>query len=51
LVKNGGEAALALLRLTAATADVFPPLKSAAAGALYIVDTVKVLINLISIIC
>ncbi|KAG8725088.1 hypothetical protein FRC09_008766 [Ceratobasidium sp. 395] len=33
--------ALQLLRLTAASADAFPPLKSAAGGALHIVELVK----------
>ncbi|KAG8793853.1 POC1 centriolar protein A [Ceratobasidium sp. 428] len=35
------DVALELLRLTAAAWDVFPPLKSAAEGALYIADRVK----------
>jgi hypothetical protein len=42
VLREGGEAALALLRLTYAAADVFPPLKSAAGGALHIVDMVTV---------
>ena len=42
VLKEGGEGALALLRLTAAAADVFPPLKSAAGGALHIAELVKV---------
>jgi hypothetical protein len=41
-VKEGGEAAFALLKLTVAAADAFPPLKSAAGGALHIIDLVKV---------
>ncbi|KAG8781747.1 POC1 centriolar protein A [Ceratobasidium sp. 428] len=36
-----GDVALQLLRLTAASADAFPPLKSAAGGALHIVELVK----------
>ncbi|KAG9122450.1 POC1 centriolar protein A [Ceratobasidium sp. 392] len=36
-----GEAALQLLRLTAASADAFPALKSAAGGALHIAELVK----------
>ncbi|KAF8594481.1 hypothetical protein BDV93DRAFT_515736 [Ceratobasidium sp. AG-I] len=36
-----GDIALQLLRLTAASADVFPPLKSAAGDALYIAEIVK----------
>ncbi|KAG8793494.1 POC1 centriolar protein A [Ceratobasidium sp. 428] len=36
-----GDVALQLLRLTAASADVFPPLKSAAGGALHIAELVK----------
>jgi hypothetical protein len=37
-----GEVALALLKVTAATSDWFPPLKSAAGGALHIAELVKV---------
>ncbi|KAG8718505.1 POC1 centriolar protein A [Ceratobasidium sp. 395] len=36
-----GDVAIELLRLTAAAADVFPPLKSAASGALHIAEIVK----------
>ncbi|KAG9083393.1 hypothetical protein FRC06_004553, partial [Ceratobasidium sp. 370] len=36
-----GDVALQLLRLTAASADAFPPLKSAAGGALHIAEIVK----------
>ncbi|KAF8598006.1 TPR-like protein [Ceratobasidium sp. AG-I] len=36
-----GDVALQLLRLTAASADVLPPLKSAAGGALYIAEIIK----------
>ncbi|KAF8594814.1 hypothetical protein BDV93DRAFT_130317 [Ceratobasidium sp. AG-I] len=36
-----GDVALQLLRLTAASADVLPPLKSAASGALYIAEIIK----------
>ena len=42
VLKEAGEIALALLRLTSASADVFPPLKSAAGGALHIVEIVVV---------
>jgi hypothetical protein len=41
-LEQGGEAALALLKLTDASADAFPPLKAAASGALYIADMVMV---------
>jgi hypothetical protein len=37
-----GTAALQLLRLTQASMDVFPPLKSVADGALYITELVSV---------
>jgi hypothetical protein len=46
VVKETGEAVLALLKLTRATADVFPPLKSAAGGALHIAEIVMVHISL-----
>jgi hypothetical protein len=46
VVKETGAAVLALLRLTSATADVFPPLKSAAGGALHIAEIVVVHISL-----
>ncbi|KAG8773178.1 hypothetical protein FRC12_002685, partial [Ceratobasidium sp. 428] len=36
-----GDVAIELLRLTTAAADVFPPLKSAASGALHIAEIVK----------
>jgi hypothetical protein len=42
ILKESGEAIFALLKLTSASADAFPPLKSAATGALYIADTVLV---------
>jgi hypothetical protein len=42
ILTEGGEAAWALLRLTHAAADVFPPLKGAVGGALHIIDIVKV---------
>jgi hypothetical protein len=41
-LKEVGEVGLALLRLTSVSADAFPPLKSAACGALYIVELVAV---------
>jgi len=37
-----GEVALALLRVTAASSDWFPPMKGAAGGALHIAELVKV---------
>ena len=37
-----GKAALELLRMTAASADVFPPLRSVAEGVLHITDIVEV---------
>jgi hypothetical protein len=42
VLKEVGEFGLALLRLTSVSADAFPPLKSAACGALYIVELVAV---------
>jgi hypothetical protein len=45
ILTETGEVALALLRLTEASSDCFPPLKSAAAGALHIVELVKVRIH------
>jgi len=45
-VKESGEAIFALLKLTSATADAFPPLKSAAGGALHIAELVLVRIYL-----
>ena len=39
-----GEVALALLRVTAASSDWFPPMKGAAGGALHIAELVKVCI-------
>ena len=44
-LKEGGDAAFALLKLTYAAADAFPPLKSAAGGALHIAELVKVRIS------
>jgi hypothetical protein len=41
-LKESGEAVFALLKLTSASADAFPPLKSAAGGALHIVEIVLV---------
>ena len=46
VVKESGEAVFALLKLTSATADAFPPLKSAAGGALHIAELVVVRIYL-----
>ena len=48
VVKESGEAVFALLKLTSATADAFPPLKSAAGGALHIAELVVVRIYLCS---
>jgi hypothetical protein len=45
ILAETGEVALELLRLTEASSDCFPPLKSAAAGALHIVELVKVCIH------
>jgi hypothetical protein len=42
VLKESGEAVFALLKLTSATADAFPPLKSAAGGALHIAELVVV---------
>ena len=42
ILQESGEAIFALLKLTSASADAFPPLKSAATGALYIADIVSV---------
>jgi hypothetical protein len=42
VLKETGEIAFALLKLTGASADAFPPLKSAAGGALHIVEMVSV---------
>jgi len=42
LLNDTGNAAYQLLKLTAVSADAFPPLKGAAGGVLYIVDLVKV---------
>ena len=42
IVKEAGDAALALLKLTHAAMDGFPPLKNAAGGALEIAELVKV---------
>ena len=42
VLTEAGEIALALLKLTSASADVFPPLKSAAGGALHIAEIVVV---------
>jgi hypothetical protein len=47
VVKESGEAVFALLKLTSATADAFPPLKSAAGGALHIAELVVVRIYVI----
>ncbi|KAG8696036.1 hypothetical protein FRC08_007406 [Ceratobasidium sp. 394] len=41
LLSTTGDVALQLLRLTAASSDAFPPLKSAAGGALHIAEIVK----------
>ncbi|KAG9125710.1 POC1 centriolar protein A, partial [Ceratobasidium sp. 392] len=41
VLSTTGDVALQLLRLVDASADVFPPLKSAAAGALHIAELVK----------
>jgi hypothetical protein len=41
-LKESGEAVFALLKLTSASADAFPPLKSAAGGALHIAEIVLV---------
>jgi len=40
-LQGAGDIAFALLELTAAAADAFPPLKSAAAGSLHIISLVK----------
>lgn len=42
VMKDAGKYAFELLSLTSAAADAFPPLKSAAGGALYIAQAVKV---------
>ena len=42
VLKEAGEIALTLLRLTSTSADVFPPLKSATGGALHIAEIVVV---------
>ncbi|KAG8772790.1 hypothetical protein FRC12_002885 [Ceratobasidium sp. 428] len=42
LLSTTGDVAFQLLKLTAAASDAFPPLKSAAAGALHIAEIVKV---------
>jgi hypothetical protein len=42
VLKEAGEIALALLRLTSASADIFPPLKSGGGGALHIAEIVVV---------
>jgi hypothetical protein len=42
VAKEVGEAGFVLLKATAAAADVFPPLKSAAGGALHIAELVRV---------
>jgi hypothetical protein len=39
-LKEAGEVALALLRLARDSADIFPPLKTAAGGALHIAELV-----------
>ena len=46
VMKETGEAVLALLKHTRATTDVSPPLKSAAGGALHIAEIVMVHISL-----
>jgi len=46
VVKESGEAVFALLKLTSATADAFPPLKSVTGGALHIAELVVVRIYL-----
>jgi hypothetical protein len=45
VAKESGEAVFALLKLTSATADAFPPLKSAAGDALHIAELVVVRIS------
>jgi hypothetical protein len=45
-VKESGEAIFTLLELTSATADAFPPLKSATGGILHIAELVVVHIYL-----
>lgn len=58
VARDVSEAALLILRAVAAAADAFPPLKSAAGGALHIVDLIQVrfhplrssLLSLISIV-
>jgi len=42
VAEESGAAIFALLKLTCAAADAFPPLKSAAGGALYITEIVAV---------
>lgn len=42
LLNNAGDVAYQLLRLTAASLDVFPPLESVVLSALYITDIVKI---------
>ena len=42
IMEDVEDAALSLLKLTPAAADAFPPLKSAAGGALRIAELVKV---------
>jgi len=42
VLTEAGEIALALLRLTSVSADVFPPLKGAASGALHVAEIVVV---------
>jgi hypothetical protein len=46
VVKESGEAVFALLKLTSATTDAFPPLKCAAGGVLHIAGLVVVRIYL-----
>jgi hypothetical protein len=45
ILAEAGAVALVLLRVTAASSDWFPPLKGAAACALYIAELVKVRIH------
>lgn len=49
ILDEGVDVALVFLKLTHAFADVFPPLKSAAGGALHIVESVSVSIQIHSV--
>ena len=46
VVKESGEAIVTVLKLTSTTTDAFPPLKSAAGGALHIAELVVVHMNI-----